>query len=239
MDDFIIKGTKPSHIRTELREPPSGAALHRVVRSIDPEALEDMLGRRLARALAADGKRIRGANRNGHHETVALVDHASGAPFALLNFDDGEPAATHDLLKRTDVRGKVITLDALHTTRKTATLITRRCGADHIFPVKGNAPATFDTLDGIDREANATGRFKEARPASSSARYVPIEDLINYPGVSRIARIKRYRKPPEKSASGAASGNNHTGTSSPRSMRNTRRQRNCCGSIAGTGPWKT
>ncbi len=52
--------------RTELREPPSGATLHRVVRSIDPEALEDVLGRGLARALAADGKRIRG----GHHETV-------------------------------------------------------------------------------------------------------------------------------------------------------------------------
>ncbi len=45
----------------------------------------------------------------------------------------------------------------------------------------------------------------------------------------QIARIKRYRKPPGKSASGAASGNDHTGTSSPRSMHNTRRQRNCCG----------
>ncbi len=44
--------------------------------SIDPEALEDVLGRGLARALAADGKRIRGANRNGHHETVALTPPA-------------------------------------------------------------------------------------------------------------------------------------------------------------------
>ncbi len=121
------------------------------------------------------------------------------------------------LLERTDVRGKVIT---------------RRCGADYVFPVRGNAPETFD---GIDRETG--GRFKEARPtdASSSARYVPLEDLISYPGVSRIARIKRYRKPPGKSASGAASGNDHTGTSSPRSMHNTRRQRNCC----GRGLWKT
>ncbi len=69
----------------------------------------------IARALAADGKRIRGANRNGdgHHETVAL--HESGAPFALLNFDGGELAAMHDLLERSDIGGKVITLDALHT----------------------------------------------------------------------------------------------------------------------------
>ncbi len=117
----------------------SKSTIHRVVEMIDPEALGDVVGRYcgpglpLARALAADGKRIRGANRNGadHHETVALVDRLSGAPFALLNFGDdgGELAATHDLLERNDIRGRVITLDALHTTRKTAKRITERSGA--------------------------------------------------------------------------------------------------------------
>ncbi len=57
------------------------------------------------------------------------------------------------LLERTDVRGKVIT----RTTP--ATLITRRCGADHVFPVKGAR----------NLRLGASGRFKEARPASSSA----------------------------------------------------------------------
>ncbi len=77
--------------KTGLREPVSKSTIHRVVQSVDPEALEDVVGRwsrprlPLARALAADGKRIRGDSRNGdgHHETVALVDHATGAPFAL------------------------------------------------------------------------------------------------------------------------------------------------------------
>ena len=77
--------------RTGLREPVSRSTLHRVVQEVDPEALEDVVGRRsrprlpLARALAADGRRIRGASGDGdgHHETVAPVDHASGAPFAL------------------------------------------------------------------------------------------------------------------------------------------------------------
>ena len=102
-------------------------------------------------------RRIRGANRNGdgHHETVALVDHHSGAPFALLNFDEdgGERAATHDLLERSDISGKVITLDALHTTRNTAKLITQR--ADYVFVVKGNASQTFDILDTIDWDSDA------------------------------------------------------------------------------------
>ena len=215
--------------KTGLREPISKSTLHRVVQSIDPEALEDVLGRygrrriHLARALAADGKRIRGANRNGdgHHETVALVDHASGAPLALLNFDDegGELAATHDLLERADVRGKVITLDALHTTRKTAALITRRCGADYVFSVKGNAPETLDILDSIDWETDATGRFKEeldkahGRLEQRSIRVLtPLKRLINYPGVSQIARVRRYREPLRKGASGAGSDNDHTET---------------------------
>ena len=85
-------------------------------------------GIELARALAADGRRVRVANHNGegHHETVALVDHETGAPFALLNFgdDSGELAAAHDLLERSDIRGRVITLDALHTTRRTANTTT-------------------------------------------------------------------------------------------------------------------
>ncbi len=59
--------------KTGLREPVSKSTIHRVIQSIDPEALEDVLTHtrwsrprlHLARALAADGKRIRGANRNG------------------------------------------------------------------------------------------------------------------------------------------------------------------------------
>ena len=62
--------------RTGRCEPVSKSTLHRVVQSVDPEALEDVVGRwsrprlPLARALAADGKRILGAIRNGdgHHE---------------------------------------------------------------------------------------------------------------------------------------------------------------------------
>ena len=165
--------------RTGRFEPVSKSTLHRVIQSLDPEALEDVVSRYarprlpLARALAADGKRLRGANRHGeaHHETVALVDHASGAPFALLNFGDqgGERAAMHDLLARSDIRGRVITLDALHTTRNTARRITEH--ADYVFSVKGNAPETFDLLDRIDWARDASGRFTEGtRQGPWSAR---------------------------------------------------------------------
>ncbi len=212
--------------KTGLREPVSKSTIHRVVQSVDPEALEDVIARwsrprlHLARALAADGKRIRGANRNGedHHETVALVDHASGAPFALLNFGEegGELAAAHDLLERSDIRGKVITLDALHTTRKTAKLITER--ADYVFAVKGNSPETFGILDSIDWERDAAGRFEEdvekahGRLEQRSIRVMtPLKGAVNYPGVSQVARVIRYREPLKKDA-GAEDGKDYIET---------------------------
>ncbi len=93
----------------------------------------------MARARTAEGTRIRGAHRNGagHPETGVRVDLASGAPFALRNFGDegGELAAPHDLLERRAIRGRVIPLDALHTTRTTAKRIPERSGADDVFSV--------------------------------------------------------------------------------------------------------
>ena len=91
---------------------------------------------------------------------MALVDHASDAPFALLNFGDqeGELAAMQDLLERSDVRGRAVTLAALRATGKSAALITQSRGADHVFTIKGNVP---EILDSIDRASDAAGHFAE------------------------------------------------------------------------------
>ena len=207
---------------TGLREPVSKSTIHRVVQSVDPDALEAVLKRfaaarlPLARALAADGKRIRGANRNGagRHETVALVDHATGAPVASLGFGDegGERAALRDLLERADVRGRVITLDALHTVRDTARLITRRHGADYLMTVKGNAPETFAALSGIDWERHRHGRHAE-EPAKAHGRLehreidvaTPLPRMVNYPAVRQIARVVRHREQLGPAADGTVS----------------------------------
>ncbi len=94
--------------KTGLHEPVAKSTLHRFAQSLDPEAPGEVLHRwprprlPLARVIAADGKRIRGANRNGHLETVALVEHVTGTPFTILGYnDDGsEIAALNDLLLR-------------------------------------------------------------------------------------------------------------------------------------------
>ena len=72
--------------KTEQYEPPSKSVIYRVLERSDPAETESVLKRwstprlKLGSALAADGKRLRGANRNGdgHFETATLVAHDTG-----------------------------------------------------------------------------------------------------------------------------------------------------------------
>ena len=130
--------------RTGRYDPPSRATLHRAMIDTDPKRFQSALQRWVARrqpaptALAADGKRLRGANRQGdaHYETVSLVRHDNAMPIASHPYTEegGEIAAVRALLEEVDVRGAVITLDALHTTRNTLLALRRRHGA-HYQPV--------------------------------------------------------------------------------------------------------
>ena len=98
-------------------------------------------------ALAADGKRIRGANRDSgagvYFETVTLVTY-DGRPLVrrCCRDEGGEIAAAKALLEEIDVRGCLITLDALHTTHDTERTIVDVHDADYLFTVKGNCPET-------------------------------------------------------------------------------------------------
>ena len=129
---------------------PSDSTLCRVVADTDPDALQDVLSQwaapravatGLQPALAADGKRIRGANRHTdegvYFETVTLVTHA-GRPLASRCCRDkgGEIAAARALLEDVDVQGCVITLDALHTTRDTERAIVETHGGIRRRPAR-------------------------------------------------------------------------------------------------------
>ncbi|MDE0522543.1 MAG: hypothetical protein OXH79_11360, partial [Boseongicola sp.] len=92
---------------------------------------------------------------------------------------------------------------ALHTTRRTARLVTER--ADYVFVVKGNASETFGILDTIDWERDAAGSFAEdldkvhgRLEQRSISVLTPPKGLVNYPGVSQIARVTRCREPLKK-----------------------------------------
>ena len=127
---------------------------------------------------------------------MALVDHA----------------AMHDLLERTDLRTRVVTLDALHTVRHTARLIKERRGGDYLMTVKANAPETFALLEGIDWERHRDGGHAE-EPVQAHGRLerravdvmTPLPGAVNYPGLRQVVRVRRYREKLGPAADGTSS----------------------------------
>ena len=184
--------------KTKKYEPPSKSVIYRVREKADPAAMETVLKRwsmsrlNIDTALAADGKRLRGANRNGngHFETATLVAHDTALPVASHGFHDksGERAAIAALFEEVSLAGHVITVDALHTVRDTARSIVETHNADYLMTVKANAPETYETLSTIDWNRDATGAFEE-EPTKEHGRIecrriqtmTPLPGTVNYP----------------------------------------------------------
>ena len=134
---------------------PSDTTFQRVMAHTDPASLERVAQRwaqprvERPRALAADGKRIRGANRltaeGLHWETVTLVDHATGVPVASRSYreEGGEQWAMRAILEETDVRD-VTPLDAGHAGFDLERALVEQHGADYVLRIKGNCKRTRD-----------------------------------------------------------------------------------------------
>ena len=196
-------------------EAPSAATICRVMAGTDPDALERALrmwaAPRLAEdadppALAADGKRIRGVNRRAdddtYFETVTLVTHG-GRPLAsrCCRDEGGEAAALRALLEDVDLRGCVLTLDALHASRDTARAVVDTHGADYALSVKANCPDTFAQLAAIDWDAPAARRHADAPVKAHGrieARRIAARDLLPntlapFPEARQAFRVVRER----------------------------------------------
>lgn len=65
------------------------------------------------------------------------------------------------LLEQVPVAGRLLTIDALYTTRETARLIVTTHAADYLVTAKKNAPETHQLLSTLDWERDATGHFGE------------------------------------------------------------------------------
>ena len=193
--------------------PTSRATIHRVMVQAGSDEVQAAANRwAQARpvpdrsALAADGKRINGVNRSGtvHHETATLVVHAEGVPIAcrVCHEEGGEKAAALAVLEDVEIRGAVITVDALHTSRNTADAIVRTHGAHYLFTAKGNAPETFETRKATNWERDTQRRFTDVqekplygrRDTHSIECVSPLDNLFTIPHVQQMFRVTRERK---------------------------------------------
>jgi predicted transposase YbfD/YdcC len=141
---------------------PAEATIRRTLARVDPTALAAVFGAWLAdrdrpgrpgqqqrrRAVAVDGKTLRGAKRRDGRQVhlLAAMDHATRAVLAQRQVDGapGEVPAFQPLLADLDLTGAVVTTDALHTHADAAEFLVTGKQAHYLFVVKANQPTLLD-----------------------------------------------------------------------------------------------
>lgn len=193
---------------------PSEATLRRAARALDVGALEERIGQFAAglpmpqettpwHGLALDGKEVRGAGAHGQPvHLVALARH-NGAVLAqrAVSAKSNEIPAAAELLAGRDLRGWVVTTDALLAQRNLAKQI-RTQGGHYLMVIKDNQPATHEAIATLFAEppwhptANPqeyqAHRTVEKAHGRLETRLLEASPLLNswlhWPGVGQVLR---------------------------------------------------
>jgi len=147
--------------------PPAETTVRRVLARVDPDALDLVIGRWLAdqqppaspspppprpprRAVAVDGKTLRGSGHHGAAQVhlLAVMDHTSRGVLGQAGVDatTNEIARFRPLLDRLNLAATVVTADALHTQREHADWLVTGKHAAYLLIVKANQPALHQQL---------------------------------------------------------------------------------------------
>jgi predicted transposase YbfD/YdcC len=156
---------------------------------------------------AVDGKALRGARTGqGRVFLVGAIGHDSGVVLGQRQVADkrGEGSAARELLASLEVSGMVLTLDALHTTKRTARLITGELHAHYVLILKGNQPlaaaAAQALLAGPDADWVGATHVDEdrghGRTERRTIRTAPADDTL-FPGAAQVFRLRRDSGDPD------------------------------------------
>jgi len=185
---------------------PSKATIRRFLIAINPDELNNILSMWIQKLkdfdspIAIDGKTMRGTSKKKREQTHVLgaVDHDSGIQLSQKKVDGktNEIKVVIPLLDELEIKGKVITADALLTQVKIAKYIVKERKADYTFTVKDNQKTLKSDIAAIDFEKQLAGhqtvekghgRLEIRSIWCSTAQ----NDLIEFPHVAQSFFIKR------------------------------------------------
>jgi len=198
-------------------QPPAEATIRRVLEAVDAAALDKAVGswlasrlaaghqqrgnsRRARRALAVDGKAVRGTRHaRGDGQAVhllAVADQQASAVLAQASVDGktNEITAFGPLLEPLDLAGCVITADALHTQREHARFLAGK-QAHYILAVKRNQPSLSAQVKNLpwrnipagDRQHNRGHGREERRTLQAAA----VAAGLGFPHAAQAIRVTR------------------------------------------------
>lgn len=148
--------------------PPSESALRKFLQRLNPSDLDRKMGDWFIKqmtngnpcgttlkgaAIAIDGKTLCGSH-HGVKKAIQLLGaivHKEGIVVAQKKVRDktNEIPIVKELLKPLDIEGAIVTLDALHTQKKTATYIVEKKKADYVLVAKDNQKTLKDDIAAV------------------------------------------------------------------------------------------
>lgn len=207
-DVLVLKNGLPSH-----------DTFSRVFRMLDPIAFEKAFqrfmkafaeGARIKQpkgVIALDGKALRRGYERGksHMPPVMVTAWAAQTRMALANVlapNNNEVDGALQLLELLQLKGCVVTADALHCHRGMAKAIVAR-GGDYVLAVKDNQPALLADAKAAIEVAERKGKAEltatdaaHGRKERRRALVAPVKDMArkhDFPGLKAVARITSKR----------------------------------------------
>lgn len=198
---------------------PSHDTFSRVFRMLDPVAFERCFRafmkdfaaaakiKRPRGVVAVDGKALRRGYERGksHMPPVMVTAWAAQTRMALgsiLAPDNNEAAGAMQLIELLQLKGCVVTADALHCHRAMAEVIVGR-GGDYVLAVKANQPglladaeAAIATVAHKAKKSAKTAEQAHGRKETRTALVAPVKDMADkhdFQGLAAVARIVSKR----------------------------------------------
>ena len=188
--------------------------MRRVLASVDPDALDLVIGRWLAdqqppppqpawrRAVAVDGKTLRGSGHRGRSQVhlLAAMDHTTRAVLAQADVDDttNEIGRFRPLLDGLNLAGQVVTADALHTQREHAEWLVTVKQAAYVLLVKANQPSLHQQLKALPwREVPVADHTRDRGHHRVELRRLQVTTVagLDFPHATQAIRITRRVRP--------------------------------------------
>ena len=145
-------------------KPPSEPTIRRILQRLDANTVDAQIGQWVirqhplaGRAVAVDGKTLRGAHDRGQRapHLLSAILHQEAVVIAQIEVEEktNEIPKLPQLLAPLPLEGAVVTADAMHTQSDTARYLVETKKADYLFIVKDNQPTLRQDISDLKLES--------------------------------------------------------------------------------------
>lgn len=167
LDQNQLRSLRASrHRKTRRYLKPSESTIRRVIQALDPDELDRIVTAWLRShlqdlgiaSLAIDGKCVRTASKiNGESiQLFSALDTQAKIVCRQIKIPSkrNEISSLKDLLEELDLRGALVSADAINTQKSSAAYLVENKEADYLLVVKANQPKLFDQLARLSQAPN-------------------------------------------------------------------------------------